>query len=120
MLLRSMLLTSASLVLAAQAPAPQAPAAPASQAAPAAETPATSAAPPLPVPTSTSARNVDDRRSQELFAAYVSAKPIPCPKCKTPLRHRALSEYVCPSCGQTVRFPKATEPRAPPIAAPPA
>ena len=63
---------------------------------------------------------LDDRRSQELFAAYVSAKPIPCPKCRTPLRHRALSEYVCPSCGQTVRFPKAGEPRSPPVAMPPA
>jgi len=86
----------------------------------AADTPAATTAPPLPVAPTPSAGNVDDRRSQELFAAYVSAKPIPCPKCKTPLRHRALSEYVCPSCGQTVRFPKATEPRAPPIAAPPA
>jgi len=63
---------------------------------------------------------LDDRRSQELFAAYVSAKPIPCPKCRTPLRHRALSEYVCPACGQTIRFPKMAEPRAPPVATPPA
>jgi predicted RNA-binding Zn-ribbon protein involved in translation (DUF1610 family) len=63
---------------------------------------------------------LDDRRSQELFAAYVSAKPIPCPKCRTPLRHRALSEYACPACGQTVRFPKVGEPRAPPAPTPPA
>jgi uncharacterized Zn finger protein (UPF0148 family) len=77
-------------------------------------------APPFPVASKTEATSLDDRRSQELFAAYVSAKPIPCPKCRTPLRHRALSEYVCPSCGQSVRFPKATEPRAPPLVAPPA
>jgi len=73
-----------------------------------------------PPPKSSAPSNLDDRRSQELFAAYVSAKPIPCPKCRTPLRHRALSEYVCPACGQAVRFPKMGEPRAPPVAAPPA
>ena len=48
---------------------------------------------------------LDDRRSQEMFAAYVTSKPIPCPKCRTPLRHRSVSEYSCPSCGQQVRFP---------------
>jgi len=77
--------------------------------------PATPASTPTSMPS-----GLDDRRSQELFAAYVSAKPIPCPKCRTPLRHRALSEYVCPACGQTVRFPRVGEPRAPPVAAPPA
>lgn len=82
--------------------------------------PVSTGAPPLPVAPSAAPTSLDDRRSQELFAAYVSAKPIPCPKCRTPLRHRALSEYVCPSCGQSVRFPKATEPRAPTLAAPPA
>ncbi|MGA8709795.1 MAG: hypothetical protein WB786_00970 [Thermoplasmata archaeon] len=86
----------------------------------AAETPLTTSTPPLPARSNTVSGGVDDRRSQELFAAYVGAKPIPCPKCRTPLRHRALSEYVCTTCGQTVRFPKATEPRAPPVAAPPA
>ena len=50
-----------------------------------------------------------DRRSQELFAAYVTARPIPCPKCRTPLRHRGVAEYSCPSCGQSVRFPKGGE-----------
>lgn len=45
-----------------------------------------------------------DRRSQELLAAYVTAQPIPCPRCQTPLRHRGVSEYGCPSCGETVRF----------------
>ncbi|HYB78375.1 MAG TPA: hypothetical protein VEG66_01260 [Thermoplasmata archaeon] len=71
-------------------------------------------------PTISGAVSLDDRRSQEMFAAYVSAKPIPCPKCRTPLRHRALSEYVCPACGQTIRFPKAGEPPAPPAPTPPA
>jgi len=53
--------------------------------------------------------SLSDRRSQELFAAYVSSKSLPCPKCRTPLRHRGLSEYLCPNCGQLVRFPKAAE-----------
>jgi predicted RNA-binding Zn-ribbon protein involved in translation (DUF1610 family) len=61
-----------------------------------------------------------DRRSQELLAAYVTARPIPCPRCKTHLRHRGVSEYVCPSCGETVRFgptgvaPAGPSPRAGP------
>jgi predicted RNA-binding Zn-ribbon protein involved in translation (DUF1610 family) len=45
-----------------------------------------------------------ERLSQELLAAYVTARPIPCPRCRTPLRHRGVSEYSCPSCGETVRF----------------
>ncbi|MGD0257457.1 MAG: hypothetical protein ABSB90_06210 [Thermoplasmata archaeon] len=49
--------------------------------------------------------SLSDRRSQELFAAWVTNQPIPCPKCRTPLRHRGVSEYSCPSCGQSVRFP---------------
>jgi uncharacterized Zn finger protein (UPF0148 family) len=80
----------------------------------------TASSSPSAAPKSEGTLTLDDRRSQELFAAYVSAKPIPCPKCRTPLRHRALSEYVCPSCGQTVRFPKASEARAAPVAPPPA
>jgi len=58
-----------------------------------------------PEPTErTSSPTYGDRRSQELLAAYVSAQPIPCPRCQTPLRHRGVSEYGCPSCGETVRF----------------
>jgi predicted RNA-binding Zn-ribbon protein involved in translation (DUF1610 family) len=89
------------------------------EAAPAAPATAPAPAPASPAPRS-DAPGLDDRRSQELFAAYVSAKPIPCPKCRTPLRHRALSEYACPACGQTVRFPRLGEPKAPPVPTPPA
>lgn len=49
---------------------------------------------------------VNDRRSQELFAAWVTSSPIPCPKCRTPLRHHGVSEYSCPACGLAVAFPK--------------
>ena len=81
---------------------------------------------PAPSPPTTSGAAGDaplalgDRRSQEMFAAWVSAKPIPCPKCRTPLRHRGVSEYACPSCGQAVRFPSATAPPAGGPTAPPA
>jgi len=66
--------------------------------------PATPAPVTRPVPPATVATTTD-RRSQELFAAWVTNQPIPCPKCRTPLRHRGVSEYSCPSCGQSVRFP---------------
>jgi len=55
-----------------------------------------SAVPPAP--------SYSDRRSQELLAAYMTASPIPCPRCRTQLRHRGVSEYGCPNCGETVRF----------------
>ncbi len=61
---------------------------------------------------------IADRRSQELFAAYVTSRPIPCPRCRTPLRHKGVSEYACPSCGETVRFASASPPGgggAPPV-----
>ena len=45
-----------------------------------------------------------DRRSQEMFAAWVTAQPIPCPKCRTPLRHHGVAEYACPACGARVAF----------------
>ena len=47
---------------------------------------------------------IPDRRLQELFAAYVTARPVICPKCKSPLRHRGLGLYGCPACGQIVQF----------------
>ncbi len=49
----------------------------------------------------------EDRRHQEMLAAYVTSRPIPCPRCRTPLRHRSLAEYVCPACGRVVHFPAA-------------
>ncbi len=78
----------------------------ASSAAPAAPAPSAPVGRPPSPPSSAS---VTDRRSQELFAAWVTNQPIPCPKCRTPLRHRGVSEYSCPSCGQSVRFPSPAE-----------
>ena len=96
----------------------------------AADPPENVSAPPPSLPTSSSGGllvtptlSLDDRRSQEMFAAYVTSRPIPCPKCRTPLRHRSVSEYACPSCGQMVRFPgpggAAARPPLPTPSAPP-
>lgn len=64
--------------------------------------------------------DLGDRKSQEMFAAWVTNQPIPCPKCRTPLRHRGVSVYGCPSCGQQVRFPAPGTPAVPPGASAPA
>jgi uncharacterized Zn finger protein (UPF0148 family) len=57
-----------------------------------------------PAPSGTGTPGLADRKTQEMLAAYVTAKPIPCPRCRTPLRHRGLSQYSCPNCGESVRF----------------
>ncbi len=46
----------------------------------------------------------DDRHSQELFAAWVTSRPLPCPKCRTSLRHKGVGQYACPACGAQVHF----------------
>jgi len=79
------------------------------------DAPSPAAAPrPAPAPGAAPSVALTDRRAQEMFAAYVTARPIPCPKCRTPLRHHGVSEYACPSCGQTVRFPKPVAPSGAP------
>ncbi len=85
---------TATSTAASAAPAPAAPSAPSEAA----------VAPAVPAPARPSGPSYSDRRSQELLAAYVTASPIPCPRCRTPMRHRGVSEYACPSCGETVRF----------------
>jgi predicted RNA-binding Zn-ribbon protein involved in translation (DUF1610 family) len=67
-------------------------------------------APATPASTGPTTTVYSDRKSQELLAAYVTSKPIPCPRCQTPLRHRGVSEYACPSCGETVRFGASSSP----------
>ncbi len=61
--------------------------------------------------------SLSDRRSQELFAAWVTSGPIACPKCRTPLRHKGVGEYACPACGQIVNFPRPPEAAPPPLPA---
>ena len=62
----------------------------------------------------------DDRRAQELFAAWVTSQPIPCPRCRTPLRHRGVGDYGCPACGERVQFgrPKMPNEAPKPVAIP--
>ncbi len=48
--------------------------------------------------------DLSDRKAQEMFAAWVTASPIPCPKCRTPLRHRGVASYGCPACGAQIAF----------------
>lgn len=47
---------------------------------------------------------LDDRQAQELFAAWVTSQPIPCPRCRQTLTHRGLQSYVCPACGESIQF----------------
>ena len=71
------------------------------------------AAEPPPPPPLPNGPPTADRRSQELLAAWVTARPIPCPRCRTTLRHRGVAEYVCPACGHQVRFERTTALPAP-------
>jgi predicted RNA-binding Zn-ribbon protein involved in translation (DUF1610 family) len=82
-----------------------APTPPSSRVAPA-PTSAPSTTPSAPVSPSIAHRPPDasDRRAQEMFAAWVTARPIPCPKCRTPLRHRGVASYGCPACGAQIAF----------------
>jgi predicted RNA-binding Zn-ribbon protein involved in translation (DUF1610 family) len=65
---------------------------------------------------------VSDRKAQEMFAAWATAQPIPCPRCRVPLRHNGVGQYRCPGCGETARFVGETGPTRPaaPTLAPPA
>jgi predicted RNA-binding Zn-ribbon protein involved in translation (DUF1610 family) len=54
-----------------------------------------------------------DRKSQEMFAAWVTSRPVPCPRCRTPMGHHGLAEYSCPSCGEKVSFPRPQLPTGP-------
>jgi predicted RNA-binding Zn-ribbon protein involved in translation (DUF1610 family) len=66
--------------------------------------PARAPATPTPVPPAGVPLDPSDRRAQEMFAAWVTARPIPCPKCRTPLRHRGVAQYGCPACGAQIAF----------------
>jgi predicted RNA-binding Zn-ribbon protein involved in translation (DUF1610 family) len=76
-----------------------------------------------PSTTAGSPTSPGDRKSQEMFAAWVASRPVPCPRCRTPMGHHGLAEYGCPSCGEKVSFPRPelpTAPLRPPAGAPPA
>jgi predicted RNA-binding Zn-ribbon protein involved in translation (DUF1610 family) len=67
--------------------------------------PAPSAPAPVPAIPSEAPHAAGDRRTQELFAAWVTAQPIQCPKCRTNLQHRGVGQYACPACGHKIAFP---------------
>jgi predicted RNA-binding Zn-ribbon protein involved in translation (DUF1610 family) len=71
------------------------------------------AAPPSSPPVTAVSPHSGDRRTQELFAAWVTAQPIACPKCATNLQHRGVGQYTCPSCGHKVAFPVSSSVPAP-------
>jgi predicted RNA-binding Zn-ribbon protein involved in translation (DUF1610 family) len=88
--------------------------------------PAAPATPSIPsggpkVATSTG-HEVSDRKAQEMFAAWATSRPIPCPRCRTALRHDGVGQYKCPGCGEAVRFAGHSANSAPvgPALAPPA
>jgi predicted RNA-binding Zn-ribbon protein involved in translation (DUF1610 family) len=104
----------------ATAPPPLPVAAPAPPKPAAAPGPAPSGAPAI---TTGTGHAVSDRKAQEMFAAWATAQPIPCPRCRVPLRHNGVGQYKCPCCGETARFvgeggaPRvSTPPLAPPAA----
>ncbi|MCI4326495.1 MAG: hypothetical protein L3K16_02505 [Thermoplasmata archaeon] len=64
---------------------------------------------------------VSDRKAQEMFAAWATAQPIPCPRCRTPLRHNGVGQYKCSGCGESARFVSdgvAARAPSPPLAPP--
>jgi uncharacterized Zn finger protein (UPF0148 family) len=55
--------------------------------------------------------------SEELLAAWMSGTKLPCPSCKSPMRHAGPGEFVCRACGQRrtiAGFPAPLAPRAEP------
>jgi hypothetical protein len=101
---------------------------------PVASPPKSAAPPAAPEPPRTSASSgaapsvatgtghaVSDRKAQEMFAAWATAQPIPCPRCRTPLRHNGVGQYTCTGCGESARFVRdgvAARAPSPPMAPP--
>ncbi|MCI4331576.1 MAG: hypothetical protein L3K19_06995 [Thermoplasmata archaeon] len=76
--------------------------------------PAAAPTTPSPHPSASSGvPSAGDRRTQELFAAWVTSQPIACPKCRTNLQHRGVGQYACPTCGHKVAFPVSSSVPAP-------
>jgi hypothetical protein len=72
--------------------------------------------PSTPRPSEAPPASGGDRRAQEMLAAYVTSRPILCPRCRAPLRHEGLGAFRCGACGEAVVFPPTTpSPAAPPL-----
>jgi len=68
------------------------------------KTPVAPAALGAPTVETSTGHAVSDRKSQEMFAAWATARPIPCPRCHAALRHDGVGKYRCSACGESVRF----------------
>ncbi|MCI4320772.1 MAG: hypothetical protein L3K18_04370 [Thermoplasmata archaeon] len=66
--------------------------------------PATPASTGAPTVETSTGHAVSDRKSQEMFAAWATASPIPCPRCRAALRHDGVGKYRCSACGESVKF----------------
>jgi predicted RNA-binding Zn-ribbon protein involved in translation (DUF1610 family) len=76
--------------------------------------PAPAVTPPPAVGPSGAPAPSSERRAQEMFAAWVTARPIPCPRCHTPLRHQGVAQYACPACGAHIAFDRSGAAAPPP------
>ncbi|MGI0052969.1 MAG: hypothetical protein ACRECR_01745 [Thermoplasmata archaeon] len=47
-----------------------------------------------------------DRAREELLAAWMLGRPLPCPKCRTPLKRAGPAEFRCTGCSGRVAFPE--------------
>jgi ribosomal protein L37AE/L43A len=47
-----------------------------------------------------------ERRNEELLAAWMIGRPMPCSQCSGVLRRVAVGEFRCPSCGNRVKVPE--------------
>jgi len=63
--------------------------------------------PSVPAPSSPSATTT---RQEELLAAWVIGRPVPCPRCRTPLKRVAMGQLACPSCGNRTEIPELSGP----------
>ncbi len=54
----------------------------------------------------TTAGTADPRPREELLAAWMLGRPMPCPRCRRPLRRDRPTDFSCPACGDRVHLPE--------------
>jgi predicted RNA-binding Zn-ribbon protein involved in translation (DUF1610 family) len=74
-------------------------------------------------PTASSGGRLNAEQTQTLLAAWITDRPIRCPRCLQPLTHRGVESYTCPGCGDRITFQNdgavaETPPAAAPVGAP--
>ena len=53
-----------------------------------------------PTTAASAPRRPMDRRHEELLAAWMMGGPLPCPRCRGPLRHATGGVFSCAGCGE--------------------